>query len=99
MIQLRNTTDKQTFHIPKSVRKTDFTSGNEVKDVSITQNGTYQILPSKGKKAMSAINLNVDIEVKLDPSNTPFLVPEGMKFTRSTLERFPDQWIWSDSVN
>ena len=99
MIQLKNTTDKQTFHIPRTVMKTEFVSGTEAKDVSITENGTYQILPSKGKKAMSAINLNVDIEVKLDPSNTPFLVTEGMKFTRSTLERFPDQWIWSDSVN
>lgn len=99
MIQLKNVTDKQTFHIPKTVRKTDFTSGNEVKEVSITENGTYQILPSKGKKALSTVNLNINVEPKIDPSNTPFLVPEGMKFTKSTIERFPDKWIWSDTAN
>lgn len=99
MIQLKNTTDKQTFHIPRTVMKTEFVSGTEAKDVSITENGTYQILPSKGKKALSAVNLNVNVEHKLDPSNTPFLVPEGMKFTKSTLERFPDKWIWSDTAN
>ena len=99
MIQLKNTTDKQTFHIPRTVMKTEFVSGTEAKDVSITENGTYQILPSKGKKALSAVNLNVNVEHKLDPSNTPFLVPEGMKFTRSTIERFPEKWIWSGSTN
>ena len=99
MIQLKNVTDKQTFHIPKTVRKTAFTSGNEVKEVSITENGTYKIFPSKGKKALSEVSLDVNVEVKIDPSNTPFLVPEGMKFARSTIERFPDKWIWSDSAN
>ena len=99
MIQLKNTTDKQTFHIPRTVMKTEFVSGNEAKDVSITENGTYQIHPSKGKKSLSIVNLNVNVEPKLDPSNTPFLVPEGMKFTRSTIERFPEKWIWSGSTN
>ena len=99
MIQLKNTTDKQTFHIPRTVMKTEFVSGTEAKDVSITENGTYQILPGKGKKALSSVNLNVNVEPKIDPSNTPFLVPEGMKFTKSTLERFPDKWIWSDTAN
>lgn len=99
MIQLKNTTDKQTFHIPRTVMDTKFVSGTEAKDVSITENGTYQILPSEGKKSLSAVNLNVNVEAKIDPSNTPFLVPEGMKFTKSTIERFPDKWIWSDTAN
>ena len=73
--------------------------GTEAKDVSITENGTYQILPSEGKKSLSSVNLNVNVEAKIDPSNTPFLVPEGMKFTKSTIERFPDKWIWSDTAN
>lgn len=67
MIQLKNTTDKQTFHIPRTVMKTNFTSGNEVKDVSITQNGTYQIVPSDGKKAIRTVNLDVDIKFDSEP--------------------------------
>ena len=67
MITLKNTSDKQTFHIPRSVMEADFVSGYEAKDVSIIANGTYQILPSKGKRALSAVNLDVDIQIDPTP--------------------------------
>ena len=28
-----------------------------------------------------------------------FLVPEGMKFSQSTIERFPKDYVWDDSAN
>ena len=28
-----------------------------------------------------------------------FFVPEGMKFSRSNIERFPKDYMWDDSVN
>lgn len=28
-----------------------------------------------------------------------FVVPEGMKFSQSTIERFPRDYVWDDSVN
>ena len=63
MITLKNISDKQTFHIPRSVMEAEFVSGYETKDVSITSNGTYEIRPSKGKKALSAVSLDVDIQI------------------------------------
>lgn len=85
MIQLKNTTDKQTFHIPRTVMKTEFASGTEVKDVSITENGTYKIIPSKGKKSLSAVNL--DVNVVTDP--TPYYnegFEDGVEEQKSKLE-------------
>lgn len=28
-----------------------------------------------------------------------FIVPEGMKFSQSTIEKFPENYLWSDSKN
>jgi hypothetical protein len=65
MITLKNTTDKQTLYIPKTVMETEFVSGYEAKDVSINSNGVYQILPSTGKKALSSVTVKVQAEDNL----------------------------------
>lgn len=64
MITLKNTTDKQELYIPKMVMETDFVSGYETKSVSVTENGTYQILPSQGKKALSSVTVDVNVVTK-----------------------------------
>lgn len=88
MITLKNISDKQTFHIPRSVVEAEFVSGYETKDVSITSNGTYEIRPSKGKKALSAVSLDVDIQI--DP--TPYY-DEGFK------DGIADQKAKLESIN
>lgn len=62
MITLKNTTDKQTFHIPRPVIDTEVVADFETPNVSISGNGFFQVAPSKGKRALSAVNLDVSVE-------------------------------------
>lgn len=87
MITLKNTPDKQTLYIPKTVVETEFVSGYEAKDVSITRNGAYQIIPSSGKKAISAVKLDVD--VKLEGQDKEVMYKENGSYTIKADEGYP----------
>lgn len=62
MIILKNTTDKQTLYIPRSVIDTELVNDYETENVTITANGEYQVVPPKGKKGLSAVNLDIDVQ-------------------------------------
>ena len=79
MIQIKNTNDKQTFYIPKTTMETEFVSGYEAKDVSIARNGTYKVVPGFGKKALSAVNL--DVNVKLEGQDKEVTYKENGSYT------------------
>jgi hypothetical protein len=61
MIKLKNTTDKQELYIPKMVVDTEVYSAYEAKEITITENGVYEIFPSNGKKGISSIVITVNI--------------------------------------
>ena len=78
MITLKNTSDKQKLYIPRMVIETDSVSGFEAKDLSITRNGIYQILPSTGKKALSSVTVDVNVADNLQ--NKEVLLEENGRY-------------------
>lgn len=78
MITLKNTSDKQKLYIPRTVIETDSVSGFEAKDLSITRNGIYQILPSTGKKALSSVTVDVNVADNLQ--NKEVLLEENGRY-------------------
>lgn len=62
MIQLKNTTDSQVFHILKNNPKLKSTSKRfQSKDYLANKVGTFEILPDEGYYAMTSVNLDVDV--------------------------------------
>lgn len=61
MIQLKNTTDSQVFHILKNNPKLKSTPKRfQSKDYLANKVGTFKILPDEGYYAMTSVNLDVD---------------------------------------
>lgn len=61
MIQLKNTTDSQVFHILKNNPKLKSTPKRfQSKDYLANKVGTFKILPDEGYFAMTSVNLDVD---------------------------------------
>lgn len=61
MIQLKNTTDSQVFHILKNNPKLKSTPKRfQSKDYLANKVGTFEILPDEGYYAMTSVNLDVD---------------------------------------
>lgn len=79
MIILKNTPDRQSFYITRSVIDTETVSDFETKDITITANGEYQIIPSKGKKAIKAVNL--DVEVQMNNQDKEVVYTENGSYT------------------
>lgn len=67
--------------------ETEFVSGYEAKDVSIGRNGTYQIVPGSGKKALSAVNL--DVNVKLEGQDKEVTYKENGSYTIEADDGYP----------
>lgn len=62
MIQLKNTTDSQVFHILKNNPKLKpITKRFQSKDYLANKVGTFTILPDEGYYAMTSVNLDVDL--------------------------------------
>ena len=67
--------------------ETDFVSGYEAKDVSIDRNGTYQIFPGSGKKALSTVSL--DVKVKLEGQDKEVIYKENGSYAITADEGYP----------
>lgn len=62
MIQLKNTTDSQVFHILKNNPKLkSITKRFQSKNYLANKVGTFKILPDEGYFAMTSVNLDVDL--------------------------------------
>ena len=62
MIQLKNTTDSQVFHILKNNPKLKpIIKRFQSKDYLANKVGTFEILPDEGYYAMTSVNLDVDL--------------------------------------
>ena len=58
---------------------------------TITENGTQTFTPTAGSVFDSAV-ITVNVSV---PSET-FVVPDGVRFSRSSVSSFPSNWDWSN---
>ena len=66
----------------------DVTPVLQNKEVTYITNGEYSITPDEGYNGLDELKVKVDVDV----SNAPFRVPVTLKFGKSTIERFPDNW-------
>lgn len=62
----------------------------EVKEVNITENeSTTTITTGDGYSGMSEVNVNVKVPISIK-------LPNGIKFTKSSISKFPDGFDWSE---